>query len=834
MPDYDPKTIETKWQKRWEEEKSFKVEADPAKPKYYLLEMFPYPSGRIHMGHVRNYTIGDALARFKMMKGLNVLHPIGWDAFGMPAENAAIQNQSHPDTWTHANIKTMTAQIKRLGLSYDWDREITTCEPEYYRWNQWCFLKFMERGLVYRKNSEVNWCESCNTVLANEQVVDGLCWRCDSEVVPKLQEGWFFKITDYADRLLEACKDLEGGWPEQVLTMQTNWIGKSTGAEVDFLIKDSKESIQVFTTRPDTLYGATFMVLAPEHPLTHSLSRGTKQEKTIDAFIKEVKNQDKIARTREGGEKLGVFIGAHAVNPLNGETIPVWTANFVLMDYGTGAIMSVPAHDQRDFEFAKKYKLPIRIVIRPPDGNTHADDLKEAMTAPGPMTQSGSFDGQAGDQAKQKVCEYLQSKKIGKATVQFRLRDWGVSRQRYWGTPVPIIFCEKCGTVPVPYADLPVVLPLDAQLGDKGQSPLKSLDSFINVPCPKCKAPAKRETDTLDTFICSSWYFDRFTSPHEEKAPFSKESNRYWMAVDQYIGGIEHAILHLLYSRFFHHVFRDMGLVATKEPFAHLLTQGMVIKDGRKMSKRWGNVVDPDHIIDRYGADTARLFILFAAPPTKQLEWSDQGVEGSFKFLKRVWRLFEGSKNIFDDKPAGDDTEAELQTQLKDLRRIIHVTIKRVTEDIERRMQFNTAIAAIMEFVNHLQKFLEGWMKHSHEPSAKGQALFKEAIETLILVLSPFAPHIAEEMWERMGHTGTTHQAGWPEYQEEYLRADQIEIVVQVNGKVRQKLLVSESIDEASLKVKSLEDPRIREWTDGKEVKKVIVVPKKLVNIVAK
>jgi len=833
MPDYDSQTIEAKWQKHWEEEKSFKVEDDPSKPKYYLLEMFPYPSGRIHMGHVRNYTIGDAMARFKWMQGFNVLHPIGWDSFGMPAENAAIQNQSHPDIWTHENIKTMTKQIKRLGLSYDWDREIATCEPEYYQWNQWCFLKFLERGLVYRKNSQVNWCESCNTVLANEQVVDGLCWRCDNEVVPKLQEGWFFKITDYADRLLEGCRDLEGDWPEQVLTMQTNWIGKSTGAEVDFQIKDTNESIQVFTTRPDTLYGATFMVLAPEHPLTHSLSRGTKQEKAIDAFIKEVRNQDKIARTSEGGEKLGVFTGATAVNPLNGETIPIWTANFVLMDYGTGAIMSVPAHDHRDFEFAKKYKLPIRVVILPPDGNTNADDLKEAMTEPGPMTQSGAFDGLAGDEAKQKVCEHLQLKGIGKATVQFRLRDWGVSRQRYWGTPVPIIFCEKCGTVPVPYEDLPVVLPLDAQLGEKGQSPLKSLDSFINVSCPKCQAPAKRETDTLDTFICSSWYFDRFTSPHEKKAPFSKESNRYWMGVDQYIGGIEHAILHLLYSRFFHQVFRDMGLVATKEPFHHLLTQGMVIKDGAKMSKSKGNVVDPDHIIDRYGADTARLFILFAAPPTKQLEWSDQGVEGGFKFLKRVWRLFEGSKNIFDDKPVEDDTGAELQIKLKELQRMIHVTRKRVTDDFEKRIQFNTAIAAIMEFVNYLYTFREWWTSQK-KLSAEGQALFKEAMETLVLLLSPFAPHIAEEMWEQMGHSGTTHQAAWPKHNEEFLKSDEIEIVVQVNGKVRQKLSVPSGIDEESLKVKSLEDPRIQEWTNGKEVKKVIVVPKKLVNIVVK
>ena len=840
MTDYDPKTIEEKWQKRWEEEKSFQVKADPSKPKYYLLEMFPYPSGRIHMGHVRNYTIGDALARFKMMKGMNVLHPIGWDSFGMPAENAAIQNKSHPDAWTHANIKTMTSQIKRLGLSYDWDREIATCEPEYYKWNQWCFLKFLERGLVYRKNSQVNWCESCQTVLANEQVVDGLCWRCDNEVLQKLQEGWFFKITDYADRLLEGCNDLEQGWPEQVLTMQKNWIGKSTGAEVDFQIKGKKEAITVFTTRPDTLYGATFMVLAPEHPLTLSLSCGTPQEQAIDRFLALVKKQDKIARTSETGEKLGVFTGAYAVNPMNGETLPVWTANFVLMDYGTGAIMSVPGHDQRDFEFAKKYDLPIKVVIVPSGGIVKAEDLKEASTTLGPMVNSGAFDGLAGDEAKRKVCEHLQSKNIGKATVQFRLRDWGVSRQRYWGTPVPIIFCGKCGTVPVPYKDLPVVLPVDAQLGEKGQSPLKSLDSFINVTCPKCKAPAKRETDTLDTFICSSWYFDRFTSPHNDKEAFSKKSVRYWMPVDQYIGGIEHAILHLLYSRFFHHVFRDMGLIDAKEPFAHLLTQGMVIKDGAKMSKSKGNVVDPDHIIGRYGADTARLFILFAAPPTKQLEWSDQGVEGSFRFLKRVWSIVVGSKNILHSKPILEDSdwetpevinEAELTEELKELRRMIHVTRKRVTEDIEKRIQFNTAIAAIMELANCLAKHM------GNIPNLLTAAWFtltKEALETLVLLLSPFAPHIAEEMWEQMGHPKTTYQTAWPEYNEEYLRADEIEIVIQVNGKVRQKLSVPEGIDEASLKTKSLEDPRIREWTDGKDVKKVIVVPKKLVNIVVK
>ncbi|NIQ00447.1 MAG: leucine--tRNA ligase [Nitrospinaceae bacterium] len=833
MSDYNPQALEAKWQKRWDEEKPFKVEEDPSKPKYYLLEMFPYPSGRIHMGHVRNYTIGDALARFKRMRGFNVLHPIGWDAFGMPAENAAIQNQSHPDTWTHDNIRTMTAQIKRLGMSYDWDREIATCDPEYYKWNQWCFLKFHERGLVYRKNSEVNWCEACNTVLANEQVIDGLCWRCDGEVVSRQQEGWFFKITDYADRLLEGCKDLEEGWPEQVLTMQTNWIGKSYGAEVDFPIKDAEESIRVFTTRPDTLFGATFMVLAPEHPLTVSLSRGTAQEAAIDDFIRQMKKQDKIDRTSEGGEKLGVFTGAHAVNPMNGESIPIWTANFVLMDYGTGAIMSVPAHDHRDLEFARKYDLPVRVVIAPPDGNTNAATLQEAFTETGPMTNSASFDGLSGDEAKQKVCAYLQSKDIGQATVQFRLRDWGVSRQRYWGTPVPVIFCEKCGTVPVPYEDLPVVLPLDAKLGEKGQSPLPALESFTRVPCPKCQAPARRETDTLDTFICSSWYFDRFTSPQDDKEAFSKKSVQYWMPVDQYIGGIEHAILHLLYSRFFHHVFRDLGLIEAKEPFARLLTQGMVIKDGRKMSKRWGNVVDPDQIIGRYGADTARLFILFAAPPTKQLEWSDQGVEGSSRFLRRVWRWFDDSLETVRDVSAQPEGGDNLSKELKELRRQIHNAVKRVTEDVEKRLQFNTAIAAIMEYVNHLYAFREWWTAQK-EPSGTGRALYRQALETLVLLLSPFAPHIAEEMWEALGHTQPTHQTAWPSYNEEYLKADEMEIVVQVNGKVRQKLSVPAEIDEESLKAQALEDERIREWIDGKDVKKVIVVPKKLVNIVVK
>ena len=828
---YDFKSIEARWQAHWEREKTFRVTEDPARPKFYLLEMFPYPSGRIHMGHVRNYTIGDALARFKMMNGFNVLHPIGWDAFGMPAENAAIQNKTHPAQWTLSNIETMRSQLKRLGLSYDWDREIATCQPEYYRWNQWCFLKFYERGLVYRKKSLVNWCEPCQTVLANEQVVDGNCWRCGTPVIQREQDGWFFKITDYAERLLEGCKRLEGAWPEQVLTMQANWIGRSHGAEVDFPVPEKNETLRVFTTRPDTLYGATFMVLAPEHPMTRALSRGTGQEAAIDAFVERMRRMDKIARTAEGGEKEGVFTGAFALNPLTGEKIPVWTANFVLMDYGTGAIMSVPAHDQRDFEFARKYGLPVRVVIQPPDGHTDGETLEQAFTADGPMVHSGSFDGLAGEEARRAVCAHLEQKGIGRATVNYRLRDWGVSRQRYWGTPVPMIHCAHCGTVPVPYADLPVRLPLDVPLGDKGQSPLHTLESFYRVDCPQCGAAARRETDTLDTFICSSWYFDRYTSPKEERAPFDTAATDYWLPVDQYIGGIEHAILHLLYSRFFHQVFRDMGLVQPEEPFARLLTQGMVIKDGAKMSKSKGNVVDPDEIIAQYGADTARLFILFAAPPNKDLEWSDQGVEGCSRFLKRVWRIFQELWESAREAGAPPPPEEDLPPEVRELRRMTHVTTQRVTEDIGVRMQFNTAIAAIMELVNHLYGFRE-WWSGQKAPSTAARWALKEALERLVLLLAPFAPHIAEELWSTLGGAGTTDRAAWPAADPALMRTEEITLVVQVNGKVRQKLKVPEAAGEEELKARALEDPKIQPWLDGKTVRKVVVVPKKLVNIV--
>ncbi|MBC8285087.1 MAG: leucine--tRNA ligase [Nitrospinae bacterium] len=834
MNPYEPNRIEAKWQAHWEKNKTFKVERDSSKKKFYLLEMFPYPSGRIHMGHVRNYTIGDTLARFKRMKGFNVIHPLGWDAFGMPAENAAIKNNTHPAEWTFENIRTMREQIKALGLSYDWDREIATCHPGYYKWNQWLFLKFLEKGIAYRKNSTINWCEACQTVLANEQVVDGCCWRCDNEVLQKQQEGWFFKITDYADRLLEGCKTLAGKWPEQVLTMQTNWIGKSYGAEVDFKVRDSDQIIKVFTTRPDTLYGAMFMVLAPEHPLTIKLSRGTEQESAIDDFVKKVNQQDTISRTSETGEKEGVFTGAYATNPLTGESIPVWTANFVLMDYGTGAIMSVPAHDQRDLDFARKYNLPVHVVIQPSKGDALDEKtMTQAYNADGAMIHSGNFDGLTGQEARSKVCKHLEQESIGKATVNFRLRDWGVSRQRYWGTPIPVVHCNACGIVPVGFDQLPVELPLDAQLGEKGQSPLHTLESFYKTECPKCKAPAKRDTDTLDTFFCSSWYFDRYTSPRLEDKPFDKDDNGYWMPVDQYVGGIEHAILHLLYSRFFNLVLNDIGLTQAKEPFDHLLTQGMVIKDGAKMSKSKGNVVDPDEIIKTYGADTARVFILFAAPPVKDLEWSDQGVEGCSRFLKRVWRIFCEFADEIKSVSSPDDSFSTSVKELKELRRMTHITIRRVTEDIEKRTQFNTAIAAIMELVNHLYLFKE-WKEKQSEIDENTYTVIRESLEAMILTLSPFAPHIAAEMAVLLNFSDAMDEKKWPTYKEELTQTDEILIVLQVNGKVRQKIQVETGISDEDLKSLSLNEPRIQEWIQDKEIKKVIIVPKKLVNIVVK
>jgi leucyl-tRNA synthetase len=829
MESYDFKKIESKWQTYWEKEKTFRVEENSEKEKFYLLEMFPYPSGRIHMGHVRNYTIGDALARFKRMQGYNVLHPIGWDSFGLPAENAAIKNNTHPAKWTFENIKSMQAQIKKLGFSYDWDREIATCHPEYYRWNQWIFLQLMERGLVYRKKTSVNWCEDCQTVLANEQVIDGLCWRCDQPIIDKKQQGWFFKITDYADKLLEACKELEGNWPDQVLTMQKNWIGKSYGAETLFSVKNSDQTIKIFTTRPDTLYGATYLALAPEHPLTLELSERTSQEKTVRDFIDKVRGEDKISRTSETGDKEGVFTGAYAVNPINGEEIPIWSANFVLMDYGTGAIMSVPAHDHRDFEFAKKYNLPIKIVIESNSDNSDSNSMEKAWTEDGPMVNSGDFDGFKGNEARKKVCDFLEKNNLGNAAINYRLRDWGVSRQRYWGTPIPVIFCDSCGIVPTPYDQLPVELPIEAKLKKQGKSPLKEIKEFYETPCPKCGEPGHRETDTLDTFVCSSWYFLRYCSPRTTESPFDKKQVGYWMPVDQYVGGIEHAVLHLLYSRFFNHALHDLGLVPTGEPFKKLLTQGMVIKDGAKMSKSKGNVVDPDDIIEKYGADTARLFTLFAAPPVKDLDWSDQGVEGGSRFLKRTWRLFQELGSSTQGIEGSPDKIKD--PTLKELRRKTHITIKRVTEDIQNRIQFNTAIAAIMEFVNHLYQFKE-WLEKQEHPGDEHKKCLREALESLVLVLAPFAPHIAAELGSILSPEIDIEKVSWPEFDPEIIRSEEIVIVVQVNGKVRQKFSVPENIDEETLKARILGDEKIKEWTKDKLPKKIIVVPKKLVNVV--
>ncbi|HAP66802.1 MAG TPA: leucine--tRNA ligase [Nitrospinae bacterium] len=818
---YNFKEIESKWQKRWEEKKIFKSDEIPSKKKYYLLEMFPYPSGKIHMGHVRNYTIGDVFARFKKMQGYNVLHPMGWDAFGLPAENAAIKHGVHPVKWTMDNIAYMRKQLKMLGLSYDWEREIATCHPKYYKWSQWLFLKMFEKGLAYRKKGFVNWCSSCQTVLANEQVEDGLCWRCESVVIQKEIEGWFLKITDYAEKLLKGCEKLASGWNERVLIMQKNWIGKSYGTEVDFPVEDSDKAIKIFTTRQDTLFGATFMCMSPEHPLASELGRGTKQENAVKKFAEEIASEDKKMRSAEETEKKGVFTGRYAINPMNKEKIPVYLANFVLIEYGTGAIMSVPAHDQRDFEFARKYNLSIRVVINPPDKNLDAKTMSEAFAGEGYLVNSGQFNGLNSKDALDKIGDYLKNNKIGKKTVNYRLRDWGISRQRYWGTPIPVIYCDTCGVAPVPYENLPVILPTDIDFPTDGKSPLVNNEKFIKVKCPKCKNDARRETDTMDTFICSSWYFLRYTSPRYDDYPVKNEAVKYWMPVDQYIGGIEHAVLHLLYARFFTKFMADIGLASTDEPFTNLLTQGMVVKDGAKMSKSKGNVVDPDDIIDKYGADTARLFILFTSPPEKDLDWSDHGVEGAYRFLNRVWRLVTECRMRNAECGIKDNSESQIQNS--ELRRVTHLTIKKVTEDIEKRFHFNTAISAIMEFVNVLYQNSEFRIQNSE---------FRKAVNTLIILLSPFAPHIVEEMWEMMGNKGSVIKESWPSYNPEFIKSEEITIIVQINGKVRSRLTVNTDISDDDLKNTVLSDIKVKEWTDHKEIKKFVMVPKKLVSIV--
>jgi leucyl-tRNA synthetase len=818
---YNPRKVEEKWQANWETHRTFKAVRNSEGEKYYLLEMFPYPSGRIHMGHVRNYSIGDVLARFKRMRGYSVLHPMGWDAFGMPAENAAIQNRSHPARWTYENIDYMRSQLKKMGFSYDWDREFATCDVEYYKWEQLIFLQMYKQDLVYKKTSFVNWCPKCETVLANEQVEDGCCWRCDSDVQQKELDQWFFRITKYAEELLE-CIDQLPGWPERVLTMQRNWIGKSHGCEIDFPLEGHLVKIKVFTTRQDTLYGATFMSLAPEHPLALELATPENREKVLD-FIERVKKTDKVKRTAEDMDKEGVFTGSYCINPVTNRRMPIYLANFVLTDYGTGAVMAVPTHDQRDFEFAQKYDLPLQLVIQP-DGEILAPEtMTAAFTGDGIMVNSAQFNGLQNGAAKEKIADYLEKEGIGKKTVNFRLRDWGISRQRYWGNPIPVIYCELCGTVPVPEKDLPVVLPMDATFTGEGGNPLAKVQSFVNVTCPLCGEMARRETDTMDTFVESSWYFLRYCCPEFVSGPLDKEEAEYWMPVDQYIGGIEHAVLHLLYARFFTKVLRDLGHVDIDEPFKNLLTQGMVIKDGSKMSKSKGNVVDPDALISAYGADTARLFSLFAAPPEKDLDWSDQGVEGSYRFLNRIW------KQVYETGPllreAGVVVPGSLSEEARKLRRIVHKTIRKVTDDIEERFHFNTAIAAIMELVNSISVF----EPKSHPCNAP---VLKEAVESVVLLLEPFVPHVCEELWECLGHEGGIETAGWPSYDAAAAVEEELLIIVQVNGKLRGKITVDASAAEDEIKSAALADDKVKSFTEGKAVKKVIYVPGKLVNIV--
>lgn len=823
MAEYNPGVIEPKWQKFWEENDFYKTDEE-GKKKYYVLEMFPYPSGKLHMGHMRVYSIGDVLARFLTMRGFSVLHPMGWDAFGLPAENAAIENKVHPADWTYANIEAMKKQQKALGISYDWDREVATCSPDYYKWTQWLFLLFYKRGLAYKKKASVNWCVKCATVLANEQVENGGCWRCGQDVVVKDLEQWFLRITDYAERLLDDLK-LLSGWPERVRTMQENWIGKSVGAEIEFAIVGRDETIPVFTTRPDTLYGVTYMVLAAEHPLVDTLTRGTEQEAEIRAFVDKTRRLTEVDRSSTEMEKVGIFTGASCVNPVNGEEVPILVGNYVLMGYGTGAVMGVPAHDQRDFEFAKKYNLPIRVVITPDDHLLKVEEMDEAYVDEGVLVNSAEFDGLPNVEGKRAITSSLEQTDRGRVKVTYRLRDWLISRQRYWGAPIPIVYCAKCGTVPVEEESLPVELPKDVSFTQGGQSPLAAHEGFLHTACPACGGPARRETDTMDTFICSSWYYFRYTDPHNDEQAFNREKNDAWMPVDQYIGGIEHAILHLLYSRFFTKVLHDAGMTAAVEPFTRLLAQGMVNKDGAKMSKSKGNVVSPDEIIARYGADTGRLFILFAAPPERDLDWSDRGVEGCYRFLKRVWRLVDR----YADAVAGENGDVgKIEPAERELRRAIHMALKKVTEDIEDRFNFNTAISAVMEAVNAVYSY----MNEKEDDIDTG--VMTETLNLLVLMLAPFAPHMGEELWQHLGNVDSVHQQVWPAYDSSVLLQDEVEIVVQVNGKVRGRLTIPAGLNSEEMQNLAMGDQRIVEFIDGKQIVKAIAVPGKLVNLVVR
>ena len=824
---YAPHDIEAKWQKYWEENKTFKVEMDKDKPKSYVLEMFPYPSGNLHMGHVRNYSIGDVIARFRTMKGFNVLHPMGWDSFGMPAENAAIKHNIPPKKWTLENIANMTRQLKALGLSYDWDREVTTCKEDYYKWTQWFFELFYKRGLAVKKESAVNWCDTCNTVLANEQVIDGKCWRCDHEVVKKDLSQWFFKITDYADELLKDL-DLLPGWPERVKTMQHNWIGRSEGLEFSFEIPALNDTVAVYTTRPDTAYGVTFMALAAEHPLIKKICENNPKADEINAFCERVRNQSEIERTSSESEKEGVFTGVYCINPFTGRKVEIWVTNYVLYDYGTGAVMGVPTGDQRDWMFADKYGIEKIVTICPIGKELKLEEMTCAYEEKeGMLVNSGEFTGMEMHKAMSAIMDKAEAEGFGKRRVNYRLRDWLISRQRYWGAPIPIIYCPHCGEVLVPEDQLPVRLPEDVSFTAGAKSPLATSEEFVHCKCPKCGADATRETDTMDTFLCSSWYYLRYTDAHNDKMPFDKELNNYWGPVDQYIGGIEHAILHLLYSRFFVKVLRDAGLVDYDEPFSNLLTQGMVIKDGAKMSKSLGNVVSPEEILSKYGADTARLFILFAAPPERELEWSDQGVEGSFRFLNRIWRIVQAFEAVLAQKVTEYD-HSNLNEADKDLRRVLHSSIKKVTNDIETRFNFNTAISTMMELVNALYAYKEA----VKEPNA---GLIYEAISDLIKMMSPFVPHITEELWRgAIDANSSVHEQSWPECDEEALKVDNVEIVLQVNGKVRGRLTVPAEVTKEELEKIAMADANVQAHIGDATVRKVICVPGRLVNIVAK
>jgi leucyl-tRNA synthetase len=823
MTDYRFDEIETRWQQRWQEAGTFEVGEDPARPKYYCLEMLPYPSGDIHVGHVRNYCITDVVARFKRMKGFAVMHPIGWDALGMPAENAAIKHQIHPEVWTRNNIAGMKRQLQRMGFSYPWSREIATCDPEYYRWNQWFFLRMLERGIAYRAKAPVNWCPHCLTVLANEQAEGGECWRCHSKVEQRELEQWFLRITAYEDQLLDDMKQLEA-WPERVLVQQQNWVGRSPGAEVDFPVEGG-EPLKIFTTRIDTIFGATFMVLAPEHPRVDALVAGTTDEDKARQAIARLRGQDRRARQAGEVDKEGVFTGRSACNPFSGERIPIWVGNFVLMGYGTGAIMSVPAHDQRDFEFARNYGLTVRVVIQPEGEAKGGAKLTAAYDGPGKLVNSGPFNGLESEIAIPRMAAEAEKKGFGKPTITYRLKDWLISRQRYWGTPIPVVYCEKDGVVGVPDAQLPVVLPKDAPFTGEGGNPLEKVPAFVEATCPRCGGPARRETDTMDTFVDSSWYFYRYLSPHKQDGPFADASVRYWFPIDLYVGGIEHAILHLVYSRFWTKVMRDLGLVKIDEPVVRLFPQGMVHKEGEVMSKSKGNTVAPDDVIRRYGADTLRLYVLFAAPPEMSLEWSEEGISGPHRFLQKVWRLVDRYGPAFAAEPRSAPS-GDLPEAARTLRRKVHQTIGRVSDDVDERIHLNTAIAALMELGNEISRL------EAEVAEGPGRAALREAIETVVLLLSPFAPHVCEEMWERLGGKDFVVNQPWPVADPALAREDSVELAVQVNGKVRAHITVPREAQEADVKARALE--AVRSHIEGKTIVKVVVVPGRLVNVVVR